>query len=207
MLVQSTNLSIYETDVRLYVGDLDETTYSDEVIYTALVNAVYYLSKRWFNKYLIYSSGILSGNPAPTEYVNVNTPDGQCTIPDTVQENDVFRNCYFAFTSMSPPVVEQQDVPALVLAASYLLRRSSASSSYTGLSWSTPDLSFSNIQLAKALQEYIKQDLAALDLFFAIKLGRIQIGYLKGNFEQIYPSVVDQVNWYIQMARQSRFNR
>lgn len=203
MLVQSTNLSIYETDVRLYVGDLAETAYTDEMIYTALVNSIYYLSTYWQSKYLIYSSGIV--NSVGAGYIVVNTPNGTCQIPDTIEENDVFRNCAFPFNSVSPPVIEQKDVPAVLLAASYLLRRSSASSSYTGLSWSTPDLSFSNIQTSKALQEYIKQDLAALEFFFKVKLGKIQVDYPKGNFEIVY-NAVDAVNWYVQMSKNYRFN-
>lgn len=206
MLVTHTNLDIYITDVRLYVGDMTEPyVYSDSVIMTALVNAVKYLSNRWDSKYLIYSSGIVSSFGVGT--VDVNTPHGICTLADTIQENDAFRNCHIAFNSVAPPVIEQQDSAAIVLAASYLLRRSSASSSYTGLSWSTPDLSYSNIQTSKSLQEYIAQDLAALNAFFMVKLGRMQVGRLAPAFDPITLSIGEQINWYTRLAEQSKFNR
>lgn len=206
MLVTHTNLDIYITDVRLYVGDITEPyVYSDSVVMTALVNAVKYLGPRWDNKYLIYGSGIkISDNGS--EYT-VGVPQGQCNIPNTTLENDVFRNCHVTFNSYSPPIVEQSDSVAIVLAASYLLRRASATSSYTGLSWSTPDLSFSNIQSAKTLQEYIAQDLAALNAFFAVKLGRMQIGQLLPAFDPIALSVNDQINWYVRLGISKKFNQ
>ena len=48
------NLAQYIPDVRLYVGDIDSTEYSDSTVLTALKNGVLYLQRQWYTKYLIY---------------------------------------------------------------------------------------------------------------------------------------------------------
>lgn len=197
------NLAQYIPDVRIYVGDIDSTTFSDSTILTALENGVMYLSTRWYNKYLLYSSGIVNSLPANPGYQNVNTPDGMCTILDTFSEGDVFRNCHRTFTSEEPPVMEQQDVPALLIATSYLLRRAIATSSSVGLSWSTPDLSFSNIQSSRIALDMMKQELAALEFFFKLKLGRMQIGRFGYQVEMLQPNYyVQAANWIFRMANE-----
>jgi hypothetical protein len=106
----------------------------------------------------------------------VNTPDGQCTIDSSVAENDVFRNCYKTFVSTVPPILDIQDEAALILASSYILRRAALTSSNIGQSWSTPDLTFSNIETSRTLRSLMQNDLDAINLLFKQKLGNIQVG-------------------------------
>lgn len=193
------NLAQYIPDVRLYVGDIDSTEYSDSTVLTALKNGVLYLQRQWYTKYLIYSSGIVASYNGST--VTVNVPNGQCTI-DTPLEGDVFRNCNFPFTSNPPPIIEQNDLPALLLAASYLLARSKASSSTSGLSWSTPDLSYSNIESAKTYKELMRQNLEAISLFFKQKLGAVQVGRNSYRIEW-YNNPVDAANFYFNLAKET----
>lgn len=165
-LVTTTNLDYLATPVRLHVGDLTETTFSDSIIYTALVSAVKFLQNKWSSRYFIYASGMLVGG------TTINTPDGQATLTSLPQENDVFRNPFVAFDSLQPPIIDQNDEYAVIVAASLLLRRSVISSSTAVFSnWSTPDLSYSNVQSSKALQEAIAEDTKLLDEFFKRRLG------------------------------------
>lgn len=174
-MVTTTNLNIYEDAVRLYIGDFDiPYTYSTERILTALVEAVRFLGNRWDRRYLIYSSGILISDNGTTK--QVYTPDGVCEIDSSIQENDVFRNCYKLDSSGVSTVLEFQDEGAVILAAAYLLRRAALTSSNIGQSWSTPDLSFSNIETSRTLRSLMQTDLDALNLLFKSKLGQIQIG-------------------------------
>ena len=210
MITTPTNLDQYIDDLRLYIGDMNEALYSDNYLRTALVNAVRYLSRRWNNRYLIYGSGIKStSTPYPAGYFIVNSPDGAITVPDTIQENDVFRNTYFAFSSTEPPIIDQGDVPALLLAAAYLVVNSqlNSSSASLGYSWYTPDLSFSNIEGAKTLKQLIKQYLDALDMFFKIRLGRMKIGRLQRLVEPTFFDPVETANWYVRIASGNEIER
>lgn len=170
-MITQTNLDRYLTSLRMYTGDTAMPyTYSDSLFLTALVESVRYLSIRWSNKYLIYSSDILISDDGIHKTVNV--PEGTCTIPSTVRENDMFKNCHYA---QSNTFMDIQDQAALLLAASYLLRRSLLNS--TSISnWSTPDLSFSNVETSRSLRELIKADLESLDALFKRKLGHMQTG-------------------------------
>lgn len=191
------NLGQYIPDVRLYVGDIDGTEYSDTLILTSLENGVKYLSQRWFSKYLIYSSGIVA-----TDYgaiVDINVPQGVCTITQP-SEGDVIRNCYITFSSNPPPIIDQNDLPAILLASAYLLARSKASSSTSGLSWSTPDLSFSNIESAKTYKELMRQNLEAIELFFKQRLGKPQVGLNTYRYDY-NNNPVEIANWYFRMAQ------
>jgi len=157
MLITTSNLDYLITPLRFHIGDIDETLFSDSVLLTGLVNGVKMIANRWSNKYLIYASGI----------------DVSCVgyIPAV---NDVYRNCSFAFQSVAPPIVEQSDEIAIILAASILVRRSVITSSVSAFSnWSTPDLSYSNIQSSKQLLSMLADDQRMLDDFFKGKLGRI----------------------------------
>lgn len=200
------NLAQYIDDVRLYAGDVGGTQYSDSLVLLALENAIQYLGWRWESKYLIYSSGIINTTPAPPGFINVNTPNGMCTIESSYGEGDVFRNCHFAFNSVAPPIIEQKDLPAVLIAATYLLFRSISASAINAISWSTPDLSFSNIQSSKTITDFIKEQLLALDLFFKQKLGRIQIGSFARSVEFIQDySPVDVANYYYRQAQLEKF--
>jgi hypothetical protein len=191
------NLGQYIPDVRLYVGDEESTLYSDSLILRALENSISYLGKRWFDKYLVYSSGIIYTDYGAT--VAVNTPQGVCTITKP-NEGDVIRNCYITFASNPPPIIEQTDLPAILLASAYLLARSKASSSTAGVSWSTPDLSYSNIESAKTYKELMKQNLEAIEFFFKQHLGKPQVGKNAYRFEW-NNNPIEAANWYFRMSQ------
>lgn len=201
------NLGQYIPDVRLYVGDLDTPyAFSDTTILTALVNGVQYLGKRWYDRYLIFSSGIVQSHTAGSYIVGI--PGGTTTLPDTVLEGDIFRNPNSSFGNDPPPIIDQTDLAPILIAASYLLRRAKASSSTAGLSWSTPDLSYSNIQSAKTYLELMQWDVAAIDLFFKQRLGKmIAVGFAPQVevFDGYYG--VNVANWYNRLARDKQFNR
>lgn len=161
-----TNIDYLIPNERFYIGDLDGTLFSDILIRTALVYGVKYLQRKWDNRYLVFASGML------INATTVTVPQGTCTI-SSIQENDVFRNCYATFASASPPVIDQNDETPILIAAAILLRRSQLTASSTAFSsWSTPDLSYSNIQSSKIITDMLKNDLSALDAYFKGKLGR-----------------------------------
>ena len=142
-MITSSNLDYLLPVLRLQVGDPAGTVFSDPLLLTGLVNGVKMLGSRWGSKYLIDNS------------------------------NNVYRNTAVTFTYTSPPIVEQQDETAIVLAASVLVRRSALTSSSSAFTnWSTPDLSFSNVQSSRAILELLKSDEEALNLFFKGKLGK-----------------------------------
>lgn len=143
-MITSSNLDYLLPALRLQVGDPAGTTFSDSLLLTGLVNGVKMLASRWNSKYLIDSN------------------------------NDVYRNTAVTFKYTSPPIVEQQDEIAIILAASILVRRSALTSSSAAFTnWSTPDLSFSNVQASKTLLDLLKADEEQLTLFFKGKLGKV----------------------------------
>jgi hypothetical protein len=157
MYISSSNLDYLIIPLRFHIGDIEGTSFSDTLCLTGLVNGVKMIASRWSSKYLIYASGMDSSG-----------------LDYTPSENDVFRNPAATFIQHSPPIVEQSDEIAIILAASILMRRSVISSSMTAFSnWSTPDLSFSNVQSGKQLQVLLEEDQRMLDLFFKGKLGHI----------------------------------
>lgn len=164
MITVSSNLDYLIDPVRIYVGDLAGTTYSDAVVRTALVYGVKSLQTRWNSRYLIFESGMANG-------LNINTPFGTCTVEDVPDPYHVFRNCYHTFTSDPTPVIDQTDETPIILSAAIILRRitiMSSSSAY--LSWSTPDLSVSNIQGSKNVAALLAEDIKALDVYFKSRL-------------------------------------
>lgn len=167
-MVTTTNLAYLTDQVRMHVGDLTETTFSDSIIYTALVSSVKFLQNRWGSRYFIYASGMFVSD------TTINTPDGQATLSTLPSENDVFRNPFVVFDSLQPPIVEQSDESPIVVGAAILLRRSVVNSSTAVFAnWSTPDLSYSNVQSSKALTDAIREDMAYLDTFFKRRLGKV----------------------------------
>lgn len=142
-MITSSNLNYLLPALRLQVGDPTGSVFSDSLLLTGLVNGVKMLGSRWGDKYLIDSN------------------------------NDVYRNTALTFTYPEPPIIEQRDEIAVLLAASILVRRSAITSSSAAFSnWSTPDLSYSNVQAAKTLVDMLRTDEAALEQFFKSKLGK-----------------------------------
>ncbi len=76
------------------------------------------------------------------------------------------------------------------------------SSSTSGLSWSTPDLSYSNIESAKTYKELMRQNLEAISLFFKQKLGAVQVGKNSYRIEW-YNNPVEAANFYFNLAKET----
>lgn len=173
---EPTNLDYLMPDVRLTFGDLDGSVYSDIIIRTALVNAIKFLQRRWQSKYQIYTSALMVvPQPAnvPSGYIYANTTDGQQYIPSGLEEGSLFRNPFLTFDQTSPPVIQSQDETAIVLAATYLLRRSQVSSSVASfVSWSTEDIRYSNLGSERGLKTLLESDLKALDDYFASRIAQ-----------------------------------
>jgi hypothetical protein len=168
------NIDFLMGDVRLYFGDPNGTVYSDSIIRTAVISAVKFLESRWSSKYRVFTEDLIVEGDAPVGYITVTTPQGTAYLPDTYLEGDVFRNPYITFGSTAP-IIEQQDQYAIVLAATYILRRSQVSSSAAAFtSWATEDISFSNLGGERSLSAMLKDDLQILNDYFRKKLATPQ---------------------------------
>lgn len=170
MITQPNNLDYLISPTQLYVGDTAENVYSYSIIRTALVYGVKALQKRWNNRYFVYASGMA------VDSTHIMTPDGEITVTSLPNVNDVFRNSYNqTFSSSSPPIIDQTDETPIILSAAIILRRMALTSNVSALgSWSTPDLSFSNIQGSKQVMALLAEDQKALDAFFAQRLAHPQ---------------------------------
>jgi hypothetical protein len=182
------NVDYLIDDLRLYLGDLDGSEYSKTIVRTSLLNGVKYLMPKWNKKYLIYTEDMLVASGV------LRGPDGNVILSYQPNEYDVFRNSYATFYSERPPDIEQQDEAAILLAAAIILRKSKLTSNNPGFTWTTPDLSYSNIEQSRMGRLLIQQDVDALNAFFKFRLGKLLIGRLRANTERDY-SVVDDINW------------
>lgn len=182
------NIDYLIGSVRLNFGDLEGAVYSDTIIRTAIINAVRFLQRKWGSKYQIYDTTILV-SPQPTDvpigFVLANTVDGQVYIPANLNPGDIFRNPYVTFSSLAP-VIQSDDETAIILAATYLLRKAQVSSSSDELvSWSTEDIRFTNLSKERSVSKLLEEDSKALDDYFRRKLARpvrveYPIGYIPG---------------------------
>ncbi len=146
LITTVTNLDYLISALQLQYGDYDGTLFSEAVYRTALVNGVKYLQNRWNSKYLIDS------------------------------DSNVYRNTDTSlFFVDSPPIVQQVDEQAIILAAIIILRQVSVTGSSSSFSsWSTPDLSYSNIQSSKIKTDLWRQAIADLNDWFGKKLAAPQ---------------------------------
>ena len=170
MITQPTNIDYLIPATQMYVGDVSETTFAYSLVRTALTYGVKALQKRWNNRYFVYVSGMM------IDSTHVMSPDGIIEVSTMPDEYDVFRNSYNqTFYSSAPPVVDQTDETPIILSAAIILRRVTLTSSVAAMgSWSTPDLSFSNIQGSKQVMNMLSEDQKALDAFFAQRLAHPQ---------------------------------
>lgn len=172
---EPTNLDYLLPDLRFHFGDLTGAKYSDQIMRTALINGVKYLQKKWSSKYQIFSDDILVSpqGDVPTGYVRVNTSDGEAFIPSGLAQGSIFRNPYISFIQSSPPVLESDDEMAIILAATYLLRKMQTSSSADSLiSWQTEDIRYSNLAAGRTIEKILEADKQALDDYFRKKLAK-----------------------------------
>jgi hypothetical protein len=175
MITTPTNIDYMIDQVRLRLGDFDGTVYSDTLVRTALVSAIKYLQKRWRSKYQVVTSGTYTGNNelAPSGFAQANTIDGMAYIPDGLVNNDVFRNPYITFNSTQPPVIEQNDEDAIVLATAYIVHLAKlTNSSSTFVSWSTEDIRYTNTTAANTMRAVLETLQTELNTVFATRIAQ-----------------------------------
>jgi len=177
MITAINNMDYLIEPVRMRLGDFDGTTYSNALVRTALVNAVKFLQKRWRSKYQILNSGMLSA-PQPSGlleqgYIWVSTTNGYSFINAGFEINDVFRNPFLEFQQPEPPVIEQNDEDAIVLAAAYLVHLGKlTSSSSTFVSWSTEDIKYTNSESSKSMKVVLDTLMTELNTLFKTRIAQ-----------------------------------
>lgn len=175
MITSPSNIDYLIDSVRLRLGDFDGSAYSDTLIRTALVSAIKFLQKRWRSKYQVVTSGTYTGNNsgAPAGFAEANTVDGLGYIPELLNNNDVFRSPYIAFTQSNPPVVEQNDEDAVVLATAYIVHLAKlTNSSSSFVSWSTEDIRFTNTTAANTMRNVLETLQLELNTLFATRIAQ-----------------------------------
>jgi hypothetical protein len=173
---QPTNLDYLMAPARFQFGDLTGAIFSDTIIRTALVSAISFLQRAWNGKYQTFNSrNVLSPQPSnvPSGYVRVNSLHGLADVPDTLIDGDVFRDPYAVFSTDSDTLIESLDEQAIILAASYLLRKIQlTSNSGEFMSWSTEDIKYSNLGTERGLSNLLDKDLAALNDYLRSKIAK-----------------------------------
>lgn len=175
MITTVTNIDYLIDSVRLRLGDFEGTSYSDTLVRTATISAVKFLQKRWRSKYQVVSSGTYTGNNsgAPAGYAEASTVDGLGFIPAGLVVNDVYRSPYIEFTQGLPPVVEQNDEDAVVLATAYIIHLAKlTNSSSSFVSWSTEDIRFTNTTAANTMRNVLETLQTELNTLFATRIAQ-----------------------------------
>lgn len=173
---EPTNMDYLLGDVRMQFGDLTGDTFSDTIVRTSLVSGVRYLQRSWNGKYQIYmEQAQLDPQPAdvPPGYIRINSLHGIVDIPDTTNIGSIFRNPYTTFNGFAPPLIESIDEQAIILAATYLLRKASISSSASDfVAWGTEDIRYNNLGAERGLTRLLEQDKQALDDYVQSKIAK-----------------------------------
>jgi hypothetical protein len=175
MITSSTNVDYLVDSVRLRLGDFEGTVYSQTLIRTAIISAIKFLQKRWKSKYQVVSSGTYTGDNtnAPSGYAQASTVDGIAYIPLGLNLNDAYRNPFVTFTQDRPPVVEQNDEDAIVLATAYIVHLAKlTNSSSTFVSWSTEDIRFTNTTAANTMRAVLETLQTELNTLFATRIAQ-----------------------------------
>lgn len=202
-VIYPSNIDYMIDNVRLRIGDMEGTRYSDSLIRTSILGGIKMLQKRWHNRYLVFEAGTQYNTlpvaiyyeldydalltPSyqyivPSGYWYVRTPNGDGIAPSGLLDNDVFRNPYHTFISTGLTPVSQEDEHAVVLASSISLGRTRLMSSADSfMSWSDGEYSFSNIQSGKALNDLLNSDLDELNLLFKRGLSGVRRSSFDGN--------------------------
>lgn len=168
------NVEYLIPDVRLRIGDLDGTRYSNTIIRSAIVGGIKYLQAKWVNRYMVYTDEmLLTPQPAdvPAGYVYAATPVGNYFIPSGLAEGDVYRNPTTEFTDTSTSIIAQIDETPIILAATMVLSRTQLSSSAASfVNWSDGEYSYSNVSSSNILSKLYADSLTELNAYF--KTGR-----------------------------------
>jgi hypothetical protein len=175
MITTPTNIDYMIDQVRLRLGDFDGTAYSDTLVRTALISSIKYLQKRWRSKYQVLTSGTYTGDntSAPSGFAQAHTIDGTAYIPSGLAVNDIFRNPYVTFNSTEPPVVEQNDEDAIVLATAYIIHLAKLTNSSSAfVSWSTEDIRYTNTTAANTMRAVLETLQTELNTVFATRIAQ-----------------------------------
>jgi len=175
MITTQTNVDYLIDSVRLRLGDFEGTVYSTTLVRTAIISAVKYLQKRWKSKYQVVTSGTYTGDNSsvPSGYAQAHTVDGTAYIPYGLANDNVYRNPFVAFTQDGPPVVEQNDEDAIVLATAYIIHLAKlTNSSSTFVSWSTEDIRFTNTTAANTMRNVLEALQTELNTVFATRIAQ-----------------------------------
>lgn len=177
MITTITNIDYLMDSVRLRLGDFDGTQYSDALVRTGLVTGVKFLQKRWKSKYQVFASGTASeiqpSGAIDQGLIWCSTVNGYAFLDAGLVENDIFRNPFLEFEQPAPPIVEQNDEDALVLAAMYLIHLAKlTSSSSTFVSWSTEDLRYTNSEASRSMKLVLETILAELNTLFKTRIAQ-----------------------------------
>ena len=173
MITTETNLDYLIEAVRLRLGDLEGTAYSDAHMRTSLSAAIKFLMGRWKSKYQIVSDTTYIAGEAPEGFAAANTVDGVGAIPSGLSLGSAFRNPFLEFTQAYPPTLEQDDEDAVVLAAAYLVylgKLTGSSSSY--YTWSTEDIRYSNVEAARSTRMAMDLLKEELDILFKTRIAQ-----------------------------------
>jgi hypothetical protein len=131
-----TNLDYLIPELRLHLGDTDETAYryTDAWLRTSLVMSVKALMRWWNYKYLIDTSYNASRNPR------------------------------IVFLFPSPPTIEYGDEYPIILMASIIIKEGSLEeSAWSTGAWRDAEIAYSNIEGNKARTTSLKQDWDTLE--------------------------------------------
>ena len=140
LITTETNLDYLITYVRLNLGDIDETKWSDAAVRTALVQAVLYLQHRWNSRYTIDA----------TTY-------------------DAVRSTTYTFEEDDPPIIQGTDAPAVVMQAIWIICSGKVFDS-DWVSWRDDEISFTNLTGGRLKKEQCNQYKEWLDEFFTHRL-------------------------------------
>jgi hypothetical protein len=177
MITTVNNMDYLIEPVRMRLGDFEGTLYSDALIRTALVNSIKFLQKRWRSKYQILNSGMIAEQQPSglleQGYIWVSTTNGYTFLSVGFEVNDVFRNPFLEFDQPEPPVIEQNDEDAIILAAAYLVHLGKlTSSSSTFVSWSTEDIKYTNSESSKSMKVVLDALMSELNTLFKTRIAQ-----------------------------------
>jgi hypothetical protein len=179
-------------DVRIHIGDIDGKRFSNSLVRTALVNSIYFLDKRWGDRYTVVQSGTYLPSGVryreyafyphevredtlvrfliPSGFGFVRFSQGYAVCP-LFNVYFVLRNPYVLTNDVYDPIIEPGDVYPVILVASNLLLRTWLTSNADSLvSWSDGEFSYSAIQASKTILEMIKANEDSLKDYFRQRL-------------------------------------
>lgn len=162
----ATNLDYLIPMVRFYIGDQDETRYTDDWMQTSLQASITALMPWWKNKYLLDTDNNVSRNTEDWKYILT-----------------------------SPPLIQNTDEAPVVLMAAYLTMQGSLEEFSWNLGrWRDAEISYSNIEGGKHKDKMIERIWNVLMLYLlppTKKLKNSLKGDLPGYRGNRYESAVD----------------